>query len=142
LDEASFLKSRAAAGVPDGAVYRAISGLPQNMISRGCRRFFHEVIGTPRRAEQLIPVNLLDDPIPTLSPLSVNSTLNDRWLTLASCYPYFDHGDILMLVTNLFVKRAHGEDLEPVATFDFTRMALLTVCPVPRYGRYLLRPDP
>jgi hypothetical protein len=60
------LKSRAAADVPDGLVYRAISGAPQNMISRGRHRFFHEVFDTA--AEQLIPVNLLDDSIPTVSP--------------------------------------------------------------------------
>ena len=128
--------------MPDGAVYRAISGLPQNMISRGCRRFFHEVIGTPRRAEQLIPVNLLDDPIPTLSPLSVNSTLYDRWLTLASCYPYFDHGDILMLVTNLFVKRAHGEDLEPVATFDFNENGIVNGVPCSPLRQVLITSRP
>jgi len=30
-----------------------------------------------------------------------------------------------MLVTNLFVKRAHGEDLEPVATFDFNENGIV-----------------
>src|SRR6478735_3354753 len=76
------------------------------------------------------------------APLRVNSTLNGGWLTLTSCYPYLGHGDIFMLVTNLFVKRAHGENLEPVANFDFDESGIVNGVPCSPLRQVLITSQP